>query len=288
MTSIPPPQMSRNGLRSLRDVESGFGNELRESWQRTLTKLTLPRGGFATPGPAPCKADAAIGGLESSELYARVFAEMMPRLHTLKPGAEWKVRADGAELCSLLQPNLQDVRAAANALVAAPALDRPGLRGQRDWIGIYFAHELTLDPARHGLVLDLIDIAAGIVMLPTFALKNGANIPRPWDIGVGRAPIIDKIWHASWPSGHATAAYVFAHVLGALAGADAVEQARLDQLAGVVATFRERALVHTPLDSDAGRILGTAVGTWLVEAATTDCATHPDWASLYELARQQL
>jgi hypothetical protein len=289
MTSIPPPNMCRAGLRHVNNVGSDFGNELRTSWQRLFARLTPPRGSFSTPGAAKCTADPAIGALETSELYARVFAEMMPRLHTARNAAVWSVHADGTEICRLVQPALADVQVAADALVAASNPDRPGLRGQRDWIGVYFAQELALDPVRHGLVLDLLDIVSGIVMLPTFALKNGADIPRPWAIGKGRLPIIiDKLWHASWPSGHATAAYAFAHVLGRLAGADAAEQVRLDQLAGAIATFRELALVHTPLDSAAGQALGNAVGAWLVEAATTHCADHPAWAALYELARQQL
>ncbi len=287
MTALPPPRMSRNGLRSLQDVSSEFGNDLRASWQRTLTKLTWPKGQFITPA-ASRQADAAGGALETSDLYARVFAELMPRLRVSNPGADWKVQADGVGICSLAPPSLAQVEIAADALVEAPLVDLPGLRGQRDWIGIYFAQELGLDPVRHGPVLDLIDIVSGIVMLPTFALKNGANIPRPWDIGARRAPIIDKIWHASWPSGHATAAYAFARVLGQLTGADATAQVRLDQLAGVVATFRERALVHTPLDSAAGKELGTAVADWLVDAATTGSAVNPAWASLHELARQRL
>jgi hypothetical protein len=134
----------------------------------------------------------------------------------------------------------------------------------------------------------MMDIANCIVMLPTFAIKNGANIPRPWQLGKRRDPIIDRLWHASWPSGHASIAHLNAHLLGAIAGADAPQRARLDQIASLIASNRERALVHTPLDSAAGEELGSAVGRWLVESATTSCDSHRVWASLYELARRQL
>lgn len=288
MTVIIPPRMSQTGLEHLLDHSRPVGNLLRASWVISQGRLKKPAGARKTPDTAQCKPAPTVGSMEPSEMHAAIMAEMGPRITTSRNGSDWRLHLDGTQTAPITQPSLPDVATAVGGLVKEPLATRAGLRGQRDWVAIYFARLLGFQPGSHAAVLDLLDCAVNLAMGPTFALKNGAKIPRPLDVDPTLEEVVERLWHASWPSGHAAAAYTIATVLGRLTGADAAEQERLDELADMVAVNREKALVHTPLDSNAGRMVGQAVGQWLADSATTGCKTHPTWASLWEAARQQL
>jgi hypothetical protein len=83
--------------------------------------------------------------------------------------------------------------------------------------------------------------------------------------------------HGSWPSGHATEAFLTATVLEALlnaatpsgnTGNGTESREQLQRLAARIAVNRTVAGLHYPVDSAVGRMLGTALGEFLVARAT--------------------
>jgi hypothetical protein len=83
--------------------------------------------------------------------------------------------------------------------------------------------------------------------------------------------------HGSWPSGHATEAFLAATLLEALLNAASTgsgpgngsrSHEQLQRLAARIAVNRTVAGLHYPVDSAAGRLLGTALAEFLVARAT--------------------
>lgn len=291
MTTMPPPHTSARGFSHLNDASSRLGNDLRLSWQHTLANLTSPRGAQTATQATACKTDPTVPALEPARLHALAMGELGQRLMAVKVGSGWNLQADGVNLLAnpLIPPNAAELaQAVANMPPPPKAADLPGLLGQRDWISIYFAQDLGWVPAQHGLVLDLLDVAVNVAMVPTFGIKLGAAVARPWEVSGTRKRLFDPPWHPSWPSGHGVAAFLCSDLLKALTGADAAMQLRLDELAQWIAENRERGQVHTALDTAAGRQVGQAVAGWLVRLATTNCTDGSPWTSLFEAARKTL
>lgn len=298
MTMLPPPKHSVRGLLLLQTVDPN-GQELRDSWTQTLGEIALSLPATRTPPAASVPSpDPVVGGYDSGEKIQAAISEVGLRLCARRLPADpktgelrWSVDADGTSIAQVAEPLMADAQAAATSLSGLPVPPMAGLLGQRNWIAVYFMHHIGLAPVQHRPLLDLMDAALNVVMLPIFTIKNTAQIPRPWVLEPRLdPPRIDKgpLWHSSFPSGHATQAHACARLLGKLVGADANLQGNLDQLAAVIAGNREKAWVHTALDSAAGRVIGNALGQWLHEAATVHKATFPAWASMQEYARRQL
>ena len=89
-------------------------------------------------------------------------------------------------------------------------------------------------------------------------------------------PMIPTPGHGSWPSGHATEAFITATVIEALLDAASPRgqkngqacREQLQRLAARIAINRIVAGVHYPVDSAVGRLLGTALGEFVVARAT--------------------
>ena len=102
-------------------------------------------------------------------------------------------------------------------------------------------------------------------------LKHGFCCPRPGTLSPQIQPMVAVPGHGSWPSGHATETFMVATVLQALLqthkpGARYHEQ--LQRFAARVAVNRTVAGLHYPVDSAAGRLLGTALGEFFVARCT--------------------
>jgi hypothetical protein len=103
-------------------------------------------------------------------------------------------------------------------------------------------------------------------------LKHAFACPRPEALSPQIQPMLATPGHASWPSGHATESYMVAALLQAL-----LEQAnqtgpkydeQLQRFAARVAVNRTVAGLHYPVDSAAGRLLGTALAEFFVARCT--------------------
>ncbi|MFY9512364.1 MAG: hypothetical protein WAQ05_15450 [Rubrivivax sp.] len=300
MAVLPPPRSSFRALLRLRNASDPDGQELRDSWSQTLTELGAPAGQAANrPASSWPSPDPAVGNYDAGEKIQAAVSEVGQRLCALRTqvvvdGVErvdWTIQGNGASLVTVREPTLAEATQAAQDLLLITAPSLPGMRGQRNAVVAYFAHHLALVPSQHAAVLELLDAAVNVALPPVFTIKNTALVPRPWALEtmllperLERAPL----WHSSFPSGHAVGAYTTATLLSRMVGANQVLSDTSSALARIVARNRERGWVHTRLDSDAGQAIGVALGNWLYEAATSQAATYPLWASMQEYARQSL
>lgn len=119
-------------------------------------------------------------------------------------------------------------------------------------------------PRTHELLHAGLLFAASVVL----QIKHALHAKRPSEVSPLVMPIIEVPGHASFPSGHATAAHMLSNMLIGLLEPDATRRALLHRLAYRVAYNREVAGVHYPVDSVAGRALGTTLATYLKAVAT--------------------
>lgn len=139
----------------------------------------------------------------------------------------------------------------------------------------YWSSVLGLAAHRHTRTLQLIDLAIGLAIHVEMRIKHIFAVRRPGEFSPQIQPVIPTPGHGSWPSGHATEAFAVAPMLEAL-----LNQARpgkhdgtachlqLQRLAARIAINRTVAGVHYPVDSAAGRLLGTSLAEFLVARAT--------------------
>lgn len=139
----------------------------------------------------------------------------------------------------------------------------------------YWASVLGLVAHRHHKTLQLIDIAIGLGIHVEMRVKHIFAVLRPGEFSPQIQPVIPTPGHGSWPSGHATEAFAVAPMLEALLdqarpgkGDGAASHLQLQRLAARIAVNRTVAGVHYPVDSAAGRLLGTSLAEFLVARAT--------------------
>ncbi len=149
-----------------------------------------------------------------------------------------------------------------------------------------------IDPTRAPRTFELMEVAAQLSPWIGQPIKHMLNVDRPSERSVRVQPLIPVPGHASYPSGHATGAWLFATVMKALLNlrADHPVVGMLENLAGRIAQNREVAGLHDALDSAAGRELGITLGQFFVAScqggsAPTDLVFEPQ-AGLKPLARE--
>jgi membrane-associated phospholipid phosphatase len=139
---------------------------------------------------------------------------------------------------------------------------------------------LAITPGSHPNTYRVLHIASLIGSYAVLYYKGLYNRPRPSQLCPALLPPIPMPGHASWPSGHATQAWLKAlcieHVLqgilsGTLTTGDlGAVSSNLRTLAIRVARNREIAGLHYPTDSAAGRNLAETIVPFLtVMGATT-------------------
>jgi hypothetical protein len=134
------------------------------------------------------------------------------------------------------------------------------------WSSIVYMH-----PDRTRRTFELLNITLQFCVYVEMRLKQALACWRPVEYSAQVQPMITTPGHGSFPSGHATQAYAVVHVLKALLGLKpkhvaVVEQ--LDRQAARIATNRVIAGVHFPVDNMAGRMLGTALGEYIIGRCT--------------------
>ena len=132
---------------------------------------------------------------------------------------------------------------------------------QRDSVVAYWRGLLMFNAASHPWTCDLLQIALRVGQFQAMHYKNEFGRPRPSQLSPALMPAIDPPGHASYPSGHATEAYLMALCLAEVmpvavstpvAGADS---SALQRIAQRIARNREVIGVHYPSDSAAGKLL---------------------------------
>ncbi len=151
---------------------------------------------------------------------------------------------------------------------------------------------LAITPGSHPNTYRVLHIASLIGSYAVLYYKGLRDRPRPSQCCPALRPPIPMPGHASWPSGHATQAWLKAlcieHILqGAQSGTltqddlDAVSS-NLRTLAIRVARNREIAGLHYPTDSDAGRTLAATIAPFLTDMDQTTWFRKAATAAKYE------
>lgn len=133
---------------------------------------------------------------------------------------------------------------------------------------------IGISPHRHKTTLQLIELVFSLAVHVEMRFKHIFAILRPVALSPQIHPMVPTPGHASWPSGHATEAFATATLLESLLDAarpatqdgQAARQ-QLQRLAARIAVNRTVAGLHYPVDSAGGRLLGTALGEFLVARA---------------------
>ena len=116
----------------------------------------------------------------------------------------------------------------------------------------------------------MLDAAVQFAMFVEMRFKHELACWRPIDLSPQVQPMITTPGHGSFPSGHCVEAYVIKEVLQALLHMNHKKtgqtnlRRQFDRTAARIATNRVVAGVHFPIDSIAGRLLGTVLGRYFV------------------------
>jgi|GEM_PF-3478642 len=129
----------------------------------------------------------------------------------------------------------------------------------------------------------VIDAVQAVVTVAVHRLKHLLLVPRPDDKvafpASGVEPLIPTPGYTAYPSGHAALMSALSTVLGSVVEADGGQQAQLDMLAFEVAVNRERAGLHSHLDTMAGMALGQKMAQWMIDAV--DHPAFGPWSAVY-------
>jgi membrane-associated phospholipid phosphatase len=136
---------------------------------------------------------------------------------------------------------------------------------------------LAITPGSYPNTYRVLHIASLIGSYAVLYYKGYRNRPRPSQLCPALLPPIPMPGHASWPSGHATQAWLKAlcieHVLQGVStltpGDRGAFSSNLRTLAIRVARNREIAGLHYPTDSDAGRMLADTIAPFLTSMGPT-------------------
>ena len=124
----------------------------------------------------------------------------------------------------------------------------------------------NIHPTRHRWTLELLDTAMRFANMVHMRFKAALKCVRPVELSAQVQPMILTPGHNSLPSGHATEAYMTAVILRELRGESPASgfDTQLQRQAARIAINRTIAGVHYPIDSVAGRILGTSLAEYFL------------------------
>lgn len=132
----------------------------------------------------------------------------------------------------------------------------------------FWSSIIGLSSHRHKWTIELISLALSLASHVEMRFKHAFACPRPVDLSPQIQPMIPTPGHASWPSGHATEAFLVSTLLQALLPNGAKYQEQLDRQAARIAVNRTVAGLHYPVDSAVGRLLGTSLAEFFVARCT--------------------
>ena len=113
---------------------------------------------------------------------------------------------------------------------------------------------------------ELLSIAAELSPAIGQSFKQHVNCKRPSEMSPQVQPMIETPGHASFPSGHATGAWLFVRIASTLLDLDPADGRlkQLERLASRIADNRVVAGVHYPMDSEAGHVLGDVLAQYFI------------------------
>jgi membrane-associated phospholipid phosphatase len=155
-----------------------------------------------------------------------------------------------------------------------------------------FLHLVSATAVTHPATSRMLIVADALTALITMHYKAYFNRPRPTQVVPGLLSPIQHGGHASFPSGHATQAHVFAALLSEVippslgvptSGGRTTIQDSLGVLAQRIARNREIAGLHYKSDSTAGVTLAGAITTEIL----LDQTYLPKFERLVDAARRE-
>jgi len=201
--------------------------------------------------------------------------ELASELRFTKPAADTVRLSDRrGEIVSLTRPPLATFRKQLDHVEkyadlredrASEILAQIGM--QTDFWGLI----AYLHPTRTAKTLEVLLTALRLTILVEMRIKHALACPRPLEYSSQIQPMILTPGHGSLPSGHSTQAYLIAEVYWALlppARKNPLLREQLMRQAARVAINRTVAGVHFPVDSAAGRVLGTTLAEHFISRAT--------------------
>jgi hypothetical protein len=145
----------------------------------------------------------------------------------------------------------------------------------------FWCAALPIHPDRMPRTVELMQVMLSLCFHAGQRFKHALAVPRPQYFNPKVFPAILTPSHASLPSGHAAEAYAVSNLLywllaGPAAGAPRARpyadhaslRTLLTSLAARIADNRFVAGLHTPIDTSAGRMLGTVLAEYLVARCT--------------------
>lgn len=310
-TNEPPAQASQNWLRALADRDAAEGSGLGKffEWTQTVTPIVPPK---RQPFPATTAQKQQRAELEARSRDVRhvlAAAELWGALRI--EGRRWTIQDGvGAATLALALPRdgmsdllaggsvapvgFDDYRASVQALkdsqvnptsaaeeLIIAAHDRTPQLALPVLIGM---HRRDLNTLEYTCLV--VDVVTAVASVATHRLKQRLMVPRPYDDppfgSIGVVPAFEP-GHTAYPGGHALIGHTLAVVLADLVGGHTSVRMTLDLGAGSLALHRERAGIHTHLDSHAGQQLGRGLGAALV-AAVADPVHFAAWSAIYAAA----
>jgi hypothetical protein len=151
----------------------------------------------------------------------------------------------------------------------------PEILVQADDLWPFWTTVTNLDPTCVPRTFELIQLARRFATSVVMRLKHEFACARPADVSAQVQPVIPTPGHGSWPSGHATIAYMAADLFALLlpGGEGSEVHQQLERLAYRIADNRVVAGVHFPMDSVAGCLLGQTLAAYFHAACTGDAAS---------------
>jgi hypothetical protein len=132
----------------------------------------------------------------------------------------------------------------------------------------FWATLIGLSAHRHKYTSELLTLALSLAGHVEMRFKHGFAVQRPVLLSPQVQPMIPTPGHASWPSGHATESYLTCALVQALLPHGDKYREQCERLAARLAVNRTVAGLHYPVDSAAGRLLGTALAEYMVARCT--------------------
>jgi membrane-associated phospholipid phosphatase len=260
-----------------------------------VNALVLGREGTVDPthtaaygAPNGFKAVDAASELERWEPWVRAYTVLGDLLSGIDFKAETggngslklRDRLGGGRIAKIIRPSLSTFQSQIPLVLSWADLryERANeILAQIDPQYAFWSSIVPMRPDRTRWTLELINITLQFCVYVEMRFKHALGCWRPIDFNPQIQPMITTPGHGSFPSGHATQAYAVAHVLASLlkldpaygpkGGTSSRNQQLFTQLhrqAGRIATNRVVAGVHFPIDSMAGRMLGVALGEYIV------------------------
>jgi PAP2 superfamily len=128
----------------------------------------------------------------------------------------------------------------------------------------YWSSIVNLSPERTPKTLEFCNTAMTFASFVVQRVKHILSCQRPLAYDRNIQPMIPTPAFSAMPSGHATEAFMMAHLLTQLCQLDANGAALLQRQADRIATNRVIAGLHFPVDSIAGRMLGQTLAEYLL------------------------